>query len=280
MGMPSARSTSPVDHTVDAPPDHPHVIAALAAITGELGPIEKLTTAERRKRGMGGGGDDERGIKYAYRGVDQVAAELQPLLAKHGVAIVPRVASHEVTDIEVGGKPWTSHTVLVHWSIYGPGGLDDKVEATTIGEGRDNSDKGVNKATTAAYKNLLLRMFSIGDPAEDPDNERHETSARSAPQLNHAAEAVRVFEQLRGLSTNQRVTEALKALKREHPGSDFKEPTLRDPEWRATVEAAVARALQDHQVDQDVADAVVPSDAGENDAGQFELGDALGEGLS
>lgn len=257
------------------------MIAALAAITGRLGPIEKLTPAERRKRGMSGGGEEGgAGIKYAYRGVDQVATELQPLLGEYGVVIVPRIGSHEIDQIEVGGKPWTSHRVMVHWTIYGPGGVDDHIEATTLGEGRDNSDKGVNKATTAAYKNLLLRMFSIGDPAEDPDNERHETSAAPPQQrVDHNAEAIRVFESLRDLANDERVAAALKVLKRDNSGRDFKETSLRDPQWRALVERTVADARTS---------ALPKAEAGEVDEnleyGDEEepgaLGEALGEGLS
>lgn len=266
------------------------MIAALAAVTAELGPIEKLTSQERRKRGQGGG-DDERGVKYAYRGIDDVAQKAQPLLGKHGVAIVPRVGSHEVADVEVGGKPWTSHTVVVHWDIYGPGGIEDRIEATTIGEGRDNSDKGVNKATTSAYKNLLLKLFSIGDPSDDTDHEKPETSSRG-PQVDHAAEAVRVFESLRDLANDERVAAALKSLKAANPGSDFKEVSLRDPAWRAEVERTVVQARSAapassavpgvDEVDEvdDIGEAMVETDAGDNDAAQFELGEALGEGLS
>lgn len=263
------------------------MIAALAAVTAELGPIEKLTSQERRKRGQQGG-DDERGVKYAYRGIDDVAQKAQPLLGKHGVAIVPRVGSHEVADIEVGGKPWTSHTIVVHWDIYGPGGIDDRIEATTIGEGRDNSDKGVNKATTSAYKNLLLKLFSIGDPSDDTDHEKPETSARArSERVDHAAEAVRVFESLRDLANDERVAAALKALKAANPGKDFKEKSLRDPAWRSEVERTVsdARAAQSSAVPgadevDDIGEAMVETDAGDNDAAQFELGEALGEGLS
>lgn len=252
-----------------------NVVAALAAITAELGPIEKLTPAQRRQRGMMTGGDDERGIKYAYRGVDQIAAELQPLLGEYGVAIVPRVASHDVTDIEVGGKPWTSHTVLVHWSIYGPGGIGDMIEATTIGEGRDNSDKGVNKATTAAYKNLLLRMFSIGDPSEDPDVERHETSAAAVAANEHTIEAVRVFERLRALSGNTAVVAALKKLGEQHPDRDFRETSLRDPAWRREVEEAVEIATRQPQAE--AGEVQGNLEYGDEPEG---LGDALGEALS
>jgi len=148
------------------------VVEALAAIMGELGGIEKLTSAERQRRGLGGG---DGGISYAYRGVDQIAAAVQPLLAKHGVVVVPFVTASEVKEIQVNNRPWSDTFVTVKWAVYGPNG--SMVEACTEGWGRDNSDKGYNKAMTGAFKNLLLRLLCIGDPDDDTDGITHERDA-------------------------------------------------------------------------------------------------------
>lgn len=146
-----------------------NVIAALARVTVEIGGIDKLTPTQRKAKGMAGGGD-ERGISYPYRGIDQIAAAAQPLFGAYGVVIVPNVTEQRVEQIKVNEKPWTDTFVTVQWTIYGPGGIPDHIAATTTGVGRDNSDKGVNKAMTTAYKNLLLRMLCIGDPHDDTDN--------------------------------------------------------------------------------------------------------------
>lgn len=150
------------------------VVEALAAIIGEVGGIEKLTPAERQRRGMGGG---ETGISYAYRGIDQITAAVQPLLSKHGVVMVPFVTASEVKEIQVNNRPWSDTFVTVKWSIYGPNG--SMIEACTEGWGRDNSDKGYNKAMTGAFKNLLLRLLCIGDPDDDTDGTTHERDAGS-----------------------------------------------------------------------------------------------------
>lgn len=157
--------------------EHKSVSAALAAVMGEIGGIAKMTPEQRRKAGLGGG--DERGISYAYRGIDQIAAAVQPLLAKHGVVIVPQVTSYDVREIIVNQKPWTDTTVTVQWQIFGPAG--DPIHAATIGLGRDNSDKGANKAITQAFKNLLLRLLCIGDPEDDVDGHTHERDAAPNP---------------------------------------------------------------------------------------------------
>lgn len=147
------------------------VVAALARIMGELGGIGKLTAEQRRARGLGGG-DGGAGVAYAYRGIDQIAAAVQPLLAKHGVVIVPTSTESKVVDITVNSKPWTDTSIRIEWVIAGPNG--SMLQACSEGQGRDNSDKGINKAFTSAYKNLLLRLLAIGDPDEDADNRRVE----------------------------------------------------------------------------------------------------------
>lgn len=165
-----------------------NVVAALARVTAELGGIEKLSADERRKRGMGGG--DERGVSYAYRGVDQIAAAAAPLFGKYGVVVVPNVVQQTVEPLTINGKPWTDTAVTVEWNIYGPGGMGDVIQAVTNGLGRDNSDKGPNKALTQSYKNLLLRLLCIGDPADDADGHTHEADARK-PQPETTSEHVR-----------------------------------------------------------------------------------------
>lgn len=155
----------------------PDVTAALAAVMAELGGIEKLTAAERARRGMGGG---DQGVAYAYRGIDQIAAQVQPLLAKHGVVIVPTSTTSTVKEIIVNNRPWTDTFIRIEWLVAGPNGTS--LQACSEGQGRDNSDKGINKATTSAFKNLLLRLLCIGDPTDDTDGHTHEADmARPAP---------------------------------------------------------------------------------------------------
>ena len=150
-----------------------NVITALAKVQSEIGGIGKT----RPKDGQ---------LSYAYRGIDAIASEAQPLFGKHGVVIVPtKTTITSVEPLTVNGKPWTDTLVSVHWTIYGPGGVDDCIESTTSGLGRDNSDKGVNKAATQAFKNLVLRILCIGDPQDDADQPQHQnnyTDSRPEPQ--------------------------------------------------------------------------------------------------
>lgn len=148
-----------------------NVIAALARVEAEMGGVAKKTGAQR--------GRTESGVNYAYRGIDEIAAAAQSLLGKYGVVMVPTVVSRDTIEITVGGKPWTDTFVLIEWHIYGPGGVDDVITSRTEGWGRDNADKGINKAMTGAYKNLMLRMLCIGDPGDDTDGASHERDDHS-----------------------------------------------------------------------------------------------------
>lgn len=166
----------PVPVPVEAPMPT-NVIQALARVIGELPGIEKLTPLQRAQRGMMAA--PETGApKYAYRGIDQLAGAAQPLLAKYGVVIVPIDTRHEMVEFvrktANGESVWSDWRTTVRWAIYGPGGIEDVISAETVGNGHDNSDKGANKAQTGAFKNLLLRLLCIGDPADDPDGERHD----------------------------------------------------------------------------------------------------------
>ena len=144
-----------------------NVIEALNRIMAELPGIGKDEKADPRQGG------------YAYRGIESITRAVQPLLARHGVVIVPRVQSHEVVDIMVADRPWTDTRLLVVYTVYGPGGPGDYVEIGPIlAIGRDNSDKGANKCMTQAFKYLLLQLFCVSDAKDDADAASVERDAR------------------------------------------------------------------------------------------------------
>lgn len=144
-----------------------NVIEALARVREELPGIGKDGTADPKQGG------------YHYRSIEGILAPLGPLLGEHGVVFIPQVLKHEITQIEVAQKPWTDTKLEVLYAVMGPGGPEDKVTAgPVIGIGRDNSDKGANKAMSQAFKQVLLQVFAIGDNQTDPDSATHEADAR------------------------------------------------------------------------------------------------------
>ena len=137
--------------------DAPTVAQALAAVMGEL-------------RGIGK--DDKAPEGYAYRGIEAVTRQLQPLLAKHGVVIAPSATITEVRPSPAMKEGWQDVYMQESWTITGPDG--SSIAAQTTGIGRDKSDKGANKAQTQAFKYLLLHLFCISDANDDADGQTYE----------------------------------------------------------------------------------------------------------
>lgn len=120
------------------------------------------------------------GPRYQYRGVEDITAAAAPLLAKEGVVFAPNVTHRENVALTINNKPWTECWLTVRFRIYGPGGLRDYIEVTTVGVGRDNSDKAGNKAMTAAFKYALTEVLCITDQKDDAD-EYHPESDEASP---------------------------------------------------------------------------------------------------
>jgi ERF superfamily len=139
--------------------------------------IEALCRVMRDLPGIGKdmkSGGDGPGPKYNYRGIEQVTPHTQELFSRHGIVFIPHVRSYEVRDLTINNKPWTDVYELVEYTVYGPGGVDDRITVGPIlAIGRDNSDKGGNKALTQAFKYALLQALSISDPKDDPDQSTH-----------------------------------------------------------------------------------------------------------
>ena len=131
----------------------PTVTQAIAAVMQEMPAVGK---------------DDRAPQGYTYRGIEAITRVLQPLCAKHGVVIVPSTELLNLVPSPSMKEGWQDLHVAVTWRIYGPAG--DHLEATTYGVGRDNSDKGANKAHTQALKYLLLSLFLVADKADDADS--------------------------------------------------------------------------------------------------------------
>lgn len=175
------------DHTPDVTVQRPQNVAqALAKVMGELPAIGKEGKADPKQGG------------YAYRGIEQITREAQRLFSKYGVVFVPRVTSHEIKNIVVADKPWTDTILTVEYDVLGPSHgsrflgtavsdhldavVEDKITAGPfLGIGRDNSDKGANKAMTQTFKYCLLQLLCISDAKDDTDGQTHEADAPAQP---------------------------------------------------------------------------------------------------
>ncbi len=97
---------------------------------------------------------------YNFRGIDDVYNCVGPVLVKHGVFIVPSVKSVTVNQVTTsGGKASTQIVMEVAYRFYAPDG--SFVEAITVGEAMDTSDKAANKAMSDAMKYAVWQTLCI-----------------------------------------------------------------------------------------------------------------------
>lgn len=164
--------------------------------------VEALSRVMADLPGIGRTDRSEQG--YQYRGIEAITRHAQGLFAKHGVVTVPRVARRTVKDFTINNRPWTEDELWVHYRFYGPAGTEDFIEVgPLVGLGRDNSDKGANKAMTQAYKYALVQVLCIGDGKDDVDAE----PAREADRVEdrHAGEAAALRRRIDALTPEGRL---------------------------------------------------------------------------
>lgn len=125
---------------------------------------------------------------YNFRGIDDVYNALSPLLAKHGLCILPRVLSRESVE-RVSQKGGALFYVTVEAEFDFVSAEDgSKHTVKTFGEAMDRGDKATNKAMSAAYKYAAFQTFAIpteGNP--DADSETHQVKTQREKDLDDLA---------------------------------------------------------------------------------------------
>lgn len=119
------------------------------------------------------------GSGYNFRGIDDVYNALSPLLAEHGLCILPRVMSRscEERSSKSGGALFYVTVEAEFDLVCAEDGSKHTVK--TFGEAMDSGDKATNKAMSAAYKYAAFQAFSIPTEGEnDADAHTHEVAAR------------------------------------------------------------------------------------------------------
>ena len=131
------------------------LVSAIGAVMAEVGYV----------RGTGKNSHH----KYTYTSDEDLAAAVQPALAKHGVAILPVACQLD--------RSGDRCVIVQTWRVAHSSGEWMQIEIA--GEGVDKQDKGTAKALTGARKYLLRLLFCI--PTGD-DIEREATVAQSNAQ--------------------------------------------------------------------------------------------------
>lgn len=173
----------------------PTVHQAIASVMADMEGVGKNDTAPASAGG------------YRYRGIEAVTAALRKLCAKHGVIIWPVARVVDAQPSPAMKEGWFDWRVEVTYSVAGPDGTALDPCPVTYGIGRDNSDKGINKAMTQAYKYLLLQLFMVADDAHDADGADYSGGRApedQGPRMLGEATAKALAGKVKALTTDQR----------------------------------------------------------------------------
>ena len=136
--------------------------------------------AELAKTGILKSRRNTQGSGYNFRGIDDVYNAIAPLLAQHGLCILPRIIGRtcEERQTKAGGAIFYVTVEAEFDLVCAEDGSKHTVR--TFGEAMDTSDKATNKAMSAAYKYAAFQTFAIPTEADnDADSSTHEVAARA-----------------------------------------------------------------------------------------------------
>lgn len=146
---------------------HPQVYAAIVGVMEDIG---KEGISKARKNEQQG---------YKFRGIDDVYNELNRLLAKHRLLMLPTVVKDEQTERQTprGGTLFFTRLTVDFKLVCADDGSSEIVR--TIGEAMDSGDKSTNKAQSAAYKYAAMQVFCIPTEGDnDADAKTHEVTPK------------------------------------------------------------------------------------------------------
>jgi ERF superfamily len=131
--------------------------------------------AELARVGISKARTNTQGSGYKFRGIDDVFNAISPLLATHGLCILPRMLTR-TCDERLSNKGGNLFYVTVEAEFDFVSAEDgSKHTVKTFGEAMDSGDKATNKAMSAAYKYAALQAFAIPTEGDnDTENQTHE----------------------------------------------------------------------------------------------------------
>lgn len=124
------------------------------------------------KTGISKDRTNTQGSGYKFRGIDDVYNAVAPLLAEHGLCILPRMTERSCEERQSNAGKALFYTVVKAEFDFVAADDGSKHTVVTYGEAMDSGDKSTNKAMSAAYKYAAFQAFAI--PTEgDNDADAH-----------------------------------------------------------------------------------------------------------
>lgn len=144
-------------------------------------------SAELCKDGISKDRTNTQGQGYKFRGIDDVYNAISPIMSKHGLVILPRILSREITERTAGSGKALFFVVVEAEFDFVSSHDGSKHTVRTFGEAMDSGDKATNKAMSAAYKYAAFQTFCI--PTEgDNDADAHTHTVAAKPEQKKTEE--------------------------------------------------------------------------------------------
>lgn len=150
---------------------------------------------------------------YYFRSIEDFIDAVSPVLARHGVLMLPNIVEHKLFHFERttnNGKQSTSTvaTVTTEWHVIGP--MGDSFTFRTVGEGADTADKATNKAMSASFKYAMAQGMAIPLHLDDGDSTdgANEKPARARASSTKAAQSRQERPQAPAATRAQRAPKA------------------------------------------------------------------------
>lgn len=140
----------------------------------------------------------KQGAGYKFRGVDDVYAALQLILAKHGVFTVPEVLEERSEErLSKSGGNLIYRILKIKYHFFADDG--SFFPCVVIGEGMDSGDKASNKAMSVAHKYACIQTFLIptSEP-KDPELDGIETSPKQEFYAGTPEQKKKLFAKMTG----------------------------------------------------------------------------------
>lgn len=147
--------------------------------------------ADLARQGISKDHRNTQGAGYNFRGIDDVYNAISPLLAQHGLCILPRMLSRscEERQSKSGGALFYVTVEAEFDFVCAEDGSKHTVK--TYGEAMDSGDKGTNKAMSAAYKYACFQAFAIPTEGDnDADASTHEVSSKARLEMDKLADQI------------------------------------------------------------------------------------------
>ena len=130
------------------------------------------------KTGIAKDRTNTQGAGFKFRGIDDVYNAVAPLLAEHGLVIIPRMLARSCEDRQSKAGAALFYVTVEAEFDFVCAEDGSKATARTFGEAMDSGDKATNKAMSAAYKYACFQTFAIPTEGDnDADAHTHQVAA-------------------------------------------------------------------------------------------------------